>query len=218
MTRRMTLLLLLALLPVGAAAQEGDPGRRIAAARLEARAAGLPVTLLDSKVAEGQAKGVPADRIAAAVERRLGSLVRAREVMGARVAAADLGVGADALEGGVEPEALRTLAGSAPAQQRAVAIAVLTQLVRDGEASGRALARVQAALARGPEALRSLPAQAAAARGAVGPPGRGVGRGNARGRGNAGPPATIPGPGEKPERGGGKGQGRGNGNGGGNGS
>jgi hypothetical protein len=200
------LLLACAGLPGTAAAQ--PPEARIEAARQRAAAAGLPVSLLDRKVAEGRAKGIPADRIAVAVDRRLDALSRAARAMaGAPVSADDLSVGADALEAGVEPGALGRLAAAAPADRRAVAIAVLTQLVSDGESSERALARVSAALRRGPEALRRLPGEAAASRGRGGPP-AGRGPGEARGRGQGGPPAAVPGPTGRPENPG-KGKGRG---------
>lgn len=202
------LVLALAAFPAGAHAQ--DPQQRIDAARRRAETTGIPVALLDSKVAEGRAKGVPLDRIAGAVERRLATLARAREAMGgaprgAPVTAADLSVGADALEAGVEPAVLGQLTVAAPGNHRAVAISALTQLVAGGESSERALSRVIAALQRGPEALRRLPGEAAAERGngrGNGPPAdRGGGRGNgngARGRGQGGPPASVPGPAERP--------------------
>lgn len=204
--------LALATLPVAVHAQ--DPQQRIDAARRRAETAGIPVALLDSKVAEGRAKGVPMDRIAMAVERRLAVLSRAREAMGATlrgapVSSADLSVGADAIEAGVEPGVLGRLAAAAPGDSRAVAIAALTALVSQGESSERALARVTSALQRGPEALRRLPGEAASerSRGNGPPPGRGnQGRGSARGRGQGGPPAAVPGPTERP----GKGKGRGN--------
>jgi hypothetical protein len=214
-TLRFTLALAAALVALPAAADGQDPQQRIEAARGRAEAAGIPVALLDGKVAEGRAKGVPADRIAAAVERRLAVLSRAREAMAAAprtapVSPADLSVGADALEAGVEPAVLGRLTVAAPGNQRAQAIAVLTELVANGESSERALARVTSALARGPEALRQLPGEAAAERGrgrgsADAPPGRGSnGRGNnagGRGRGQGGPPASVPGPAERPGRG-----------------
>jgi hypothetical protein len=206
-----------ALCALPAAADAQDPQQRIDTARRRAESTGIPVTLLDSKVAEGRAKGVPADRIAAAVERRLVSLSRAREAMAgapraAPVSAADLSVGADAIEAGVEPAVLRRITVAAPGNQRAVAIAVLTQLVSTGVSSENALARVTAALARGPEALRRLPGEAAPDRGRghgaggnPAPPGRSNnGRGNSaggRGRGQGGPPASVPGPAERPGRG-----------------
>jgi hypothetical protein len=210
---RLVLVLLVALPALARPVHAQDPQQRIDAARRRAEAAGIPVTLLDSKVAEGRAKGVPMDRIAGAVERRLGSLARAREAMAgaprtAPVSAADLSVGADAIEAGVEPAVLGRLTVSAPGNQRAVAIAVLTELVNGGASSENALARVTAALARGPEALRRLPGEAAGERGrgnAGSPPGRANGRGNnnagGRGRGQGGPPASVPGPTERPERG-----------------
>src|SRR5438874_10376367 len=66
--------------------------QRIDAAAAHARDAGIPVTLLDSKVAEGKAKGIPMDRIAAAVERREAALEKASQALRARsdVGAADL--------------------------------------------------------------------------------------------------------------------------------
>ena len=203
---RIFLVVLMAAGAVPAAGHAQDAAQRIAAARARADAAGIPVALLDSKVAEGRAKGVPADRIAAAVERRLAALSQARDAMGgARISAADLAVGGDAIEAGVEPAVLGRLASGAPAEARAVAIAVLTQLVRDGLASERALARVEAALARGPEALRRLPGEVSAERGnRAGAPGQDRGPGDAargRGRGQGGPPAAIPGPTNRPERG-----------------
>jgi hypothetical protein len=214
-TLRLTLALVAALLALPSAAGAQDPQQRIDAARQRAAAAGIPVALLDGKVAEGRAKGVPADRIAVAVERRLATLSRARDAMAgaprtAPVSAADLSVGADALEAGVEPAVLGRLTVSAPGNQRAQAIAVLTELVASGQSSDRALARVTAALARGPEALRQLPGEAASERergkgNADAPPGRGNnGRGNnagGRGRGQGGPPASVPGPAERPGRG-----------------
>jgi hypothetical protein len=206
------LALVAALVALPAAADAQDPQQRIDAARRRAEATGIPVALLDGKVAEGRAKGVPMDRIATVVERRLVSLARAREAMAgaprtAPVSAADLSVGADALEAGVEPAVLGRLTVAAPGNQRAAAISKLTELVANGESSERALARVTAALARGPEALRQLPGDAAAERGrgnSGAPPGRGNGRGNnagGRGRGQGGPPASVPGPTERPGRG-----------------
>lgn len=210
----VALWLVLAALPAAAHAQ--GPQQRIDAARRRAESAGIPVALLDSKVAEGRAKGVPLDRIAVAVERRLGSLSRAREAMAgaprnAPVTSGDLSVGADAIEAGVEPGVLGRLAAAAPGNHRAVAIAALTQLVSQGESSERALARVTGALQRGPDALRRLPGEAASerSRGNGPPPGRGnpgQGQGNARGRGQGGPPAAVPGPTDRP----GRGKGRGN--------
>ena len=145
-TQRWILVLLLALAGVPAAAQAQPAEQRIEAARRQALTAGIPVSLLESKVAEGRAKGVPMDRIAAVVERRLASLSSARDAMAAAprtapITAADLSVGADALEAGVQPGVLGQLTVTAPGDHRAMAIAALTQLVSQGESSERALAR-----------------------------------------------------------------------------
>lgn len=210
---RALVVLWLALAAFPAAAHAQDPQQRIDAARRRAESTGIPVALLDSKVAEGRAKGVPMDRIAVAVERRLTALARAREAMaaaprGAPVTQGDLSVGADAIEAGVSPEVLGRLTVAAPGDQRAVAINALTQLVRNGESSERALAQVTRAMQQGPEALRRLPGEAAdRGRGNGPPPGRGQGQQNGargRGRGQGGPPAAVPGPTERP----GKGKGR----------
>jgi hypothetical protein len=207
--RRILLAFLLAIACFDAAyAQQPGPEQRIQAARRRAGQTGIPVALLDGKVAEGRAKNVPADRIATAVERRLDALTRARAAMtgaggAAAVSAADLSVGADALEAGVEPAALGQLAARAPADRRAQAVAILTQLVREGMASERALERVTAALTRDPDALRRLPGEATAGNNGRGPP---PGHGSSgepgargRGRGAGGPPASVPGP-RKPKK------------------
>ena len=208
MTKRILFTLLLALAPLPAHAQGTDAAERIEGARQRAAAAGIPVALLESKVAEGKAKGVPMDRIAVAVEQRLLFLSRAREAMGGvQASPADLAVGADALAAGVTPQALEGVARAAPGDQRAVAIAVLQQLVQQGEASERALERVRLALERKPEELRNLPAMAGK-KGPSGPPARvgnprgipdpgkagdqdrGRGRGKERGKPRGKPPAS----------------------------
>lgn len=200
MKRIALALLLCASTALAAGAQ--DAQRRIDQARRTATTSGVPVQLLEDKVAEGRAKGVPLDRIAAAVEHRLAMLTQARGVMGRTVAAQDLSAGADALDAGVTPAVLATLSTQAPPAQRAVAVAVLTQLVSEGLASERALERVQAALQRGPDALRELPAQSRGQGNAGSPPAHG--RSGARGnRGAGGPPASVPSP---------RGRGRGRGN------
>ena len=195
---RIFVAVLLAFLASAANAQTPDAAARIAAAREQAAAAGIPAVLLDNKIAEGQAKGVAPERIAGAIERRLASLIRARGVMGAwpgvRLSPADLKVGADALEAGVDEAVLGALVRSTPADRRTVAVAVLAQLVQGGEPSTRALQRVQVALRGDPQALQNLPARLAAENGRgqlhagsnpgqpnlVGPPARG------------GPPASVP--------------------------
>lgn len=149
-----------------AAAQAATPEARIDAAMEAAARAELPVSLLESKVREGQAKGVPMARLAAAVEARFQGLLRAQEAMreaGVRTASeGDLLVTAEALQAGVSQDAVVRVIAEAPAERRAVATAVLTDLVRLGYGSGAAWARVNASLTRGPEALVNLRAEAAA--------------------------------------------------------
>ena len=57
-----------------ATAQVQPPQDRINTALARARQVGIPVALLESKIAEGKAKGVSMERIAAAVERREAAL------------------------------------------------------------------------------------------------------------------------------------------------
>lgn len=179
--KTLTLIAALALVPAAVAAQSGqgeargqneaaargaDPDARIQAALRAAAEARIPTSLLESKIREGEAKGVAREQVAAAVEERLEALVRARGVLdGAQVRGAtdgELLVAAEALRAGVSEEALVRVSSEAPTERRAVATAVLTDLVRLGYGSADALARVDAALRRGPEALVNLRAEAAA--------------------------------------------------------
>jgi RNA polymerase sigma-70 factor (ECF subfamily) len=189
----ITTLLTAGALP--AFAQGGQNAQeRIDAAIAHARSQGVPVSLLESKMAEGKAKGVSLDRIAAAIERREASLERAAQAMkGAEpITDADLSVGADAVDAGVSNAVLKAVTDSAPRERRAVAIAALTELVQRGTAPDAALARVRDALKRGPDALAAVGADRGEARGNAGAA-RG---GEARGRGAAeGPPANVPAPG-----------------------
>lgn len=181
--------------PVGAQLQ--PPQERIDSTIARARQVGIPVALLESKIAEGKAKGVSIERIALAIENRAAALERASQVLRGRpeVAAVDLTVVADALEAGVSEPVLRAIAESAPRARRAVAIVALTQLIERGQVPEQALNRVRDALKRGPEALANLPAEAGVAtprgRGLPDVPGASTGRGGASG----GPPPSVPAPG-----------------------
>lgn len=172
------------LVPASLAAQDAD--ERIQAALSQAEEAGIPTALLENKVKEGQAKGIPMDRIADAVQRRADGLARAQQALAGTpdVGSDDLSVAADALESGVSEAVLTELANTAPRERRSVAIAALTYLVNADRAPQEALDRVVEALARGPAALENLPAQA------HGPPA------------DVGPPDGVPGPGDAPGRGG----------------
>lgn len=185
--RRLLALLVFAaaLIPASLAAQDAE--ERIRTALDRAEEAGIPTALLESKVEEGKAKGIPMDRIADAVQRRAEGLERARQALSGvpDVAPGDLSVGADALESGVSEAVLAELAETAPRERRAVAIAALAHLVDAEMAPPEALERVREAMARGPEALQNLPAQA-----------RGPGA-----AGEAGPPAGVPAPGDPPAQG-----------------
>jgi len=179
-----------------AAAQVQPAQDRVNTALARARQVGIPVALLESKIAEGKAKGVSIDRIAVAVERRLAALERASEVTKGQPAIgdADLAVAADALQSGVSEGVLRALTETAPPGRRAVAIAALTQLVELGHAPETALERVRDALKRGSDALVNLPAEAGGAAGRRGGP-PAVTPGAGGGRGQGGPPAGVPAPG-----------------------
>lgn len=163
----------LVLSPAALSAQ--DTNARVDAALESALEAGIPVSLLEQKIAEGKAKGVPMERIAAAVEKRLDALTHAQEALSkAGVESAtegELSVAADAVQGGVSQAALAAISQSSSGDNRVVAIAVLTDLVAMGHVPEEALTRVQGALARGPEALANLPAEAgghAAPQGGIG--------------------------------------------------
>lgn len=220
--RRMNrALVIAALLTVAAGADRAaaqDPAARIEAARRSVAEAGIPPSLLEARIAEGRAKGVSLDRIAAVVERRALALAEARRAMAsaAGLNAADLSAGADAVEAGIDGGSLRAVIDGARVEDRPVAIAVLTYLHREeGIPVPQALRSVRAAMGEGTEALRNLPSRAAAARERRGPP-SGVGKpGGPPGAGaGGGPPAGVPGPGQKP--GGGRPENPGRGNSGGN--
>lgn len=179
----------LAMTPLAGHAQQPDAEARLQAALNAAAQAAVPVELLRSKIEEGRAKGVPAARIASAVEVRLQALIRARRTLAGSkargVTAGELSLAADALQAGVSEAAVGHVIANAPPGRRAVATAVLTELVQMGMASESALARVNAALEKGGGALVNLPAQAS---------GRARARGVGRNRGPGavgGPPAEI---------------------------
>lgn len=144
--------------------QVRTPKARIDATMSAAARARIPASLLESKVEEGEAKNVPQERIAAAVEARFQALLKASETMKRAnveaTSATDLAVTADAIEAGVSQNALIKISRSAPAERRAVAVATLSGLVQLGHASETALARVTAAVGSN-AALANLQAQVA---------------------------------------------------------
>ncbi len=169
----------LILVPAALSAQDSTAAAgadgRVEAALETAVESGIPVSLLERKIAEGKAKGVPMERIAAAVEKRLDALVHARDAMTKAglesTTEGELSVAADAVQGGVSQSALTTISRRAADDSRAIAIAVLTDLVALGHASERAATRVEAAIARGPEALANLRAESGIGVGAGATPG-----------------------------------------------
>lgn len=192
--RHLTLSLaaLLVASPLAAQDSTSTSGSTTADARVtatldHAMSAGIPVALLQRKVDEGKAKGVPMDRIAIAVENRLTALTHARDAMLSagitHTTEGQLSVAADAVQAGVSQAALVAIGRSAPEERRTVAIAVLTQLVTSGQLPDQAVAHVQAAIARGPEALANL---GAATGGAANANGNGNGAAALQGSANAG--------------------------------
>lgn len=183
MKRILGIAAMLVVLP-GLVEGQQDPARgrgeaRVQASLSAAAEAGIPVSLLERKVAEGKAKGIPMERIALAVQTRLQALIRAQNVLEdadlESTTEGELSVAADAVQAGVSETALRAISERAPGDRRAVAMAVLADLVALGHASDQALMQVRAALEHGPEALVNLQARTGAelrARGA-----RGVGAG-----------------------------------------
>jgi hypothetical protein len=197
MSRMMMALVALAL-PSMALAQ--TPEERIESAKARAASAGIPVSLLEMKVADGKAKGVPMDRIAAAVEKRGASLERSQTALShgsMRPTEQELDVAADAMDLGVSAAVLQALSETtAGTDRRGAAIAALTQLVAMEVLPAEALDRVTAAFDRGGDALSKLSDEGATARERRGPP-AGVGSAGARPT-TAGPPAGIPAPGQAP--------------------
>jgi hypothetical protein len=193
-----TTLFALLLLPWAPLLFAQTPEQRIEDALQRAQAAGIPTALLESKVAEGRAKRVPLERVAAAVELRLATLQQVQtEMRAAQLDEPELGIAADAVQAGISTGVLMRLADTRR-DRRAAALETLSQLVQLGYPVEEAHRRVAEALRGPPDALMNLPAQAAAARArtppgaakkSVTPPGGG---GPAASRGRGGPPPTVP--------------------------
>src|SRR5204862_77550 len=116
------------LLDVEEPADEEDFAERhalreaIGAALQSAVKAGIPVSLLERKVAEGEAKGVAMARIAVAVEHRLDVLTQAQDALlkaGLKNSTeGELSVAADAVQAGVSQSALVAISQRAPDNRR----------------------------------------------------------------------------------------------------
>lgn len=161
------------------AAQQQQAQARVQATLQAAVEAGVPVRLLEMKMAEGKAKGVPMARIAAAMEQRLENLMRAQDVMRrgnlTQTTEGELSLAADALQAGVSERALVEITRRSPQERRAVAVAVLSDLVALGHASENALARVTAAMQKGNRELVNLQARTSSELRARGGTGAGAG-------------------------------------------
>jgi len=101
------------------------------------RTDGIPDEPLFVKALEGQAKRVPADRLLPAVRAYAGRLGEARQAFGVEATTPLLVAGADALQRGVPPEALRALPADRP--RSPMAVVVLADLLESGVPADRAL-------------------------------------------------------------------------------
>ena len=181
--RSLKLALALAITPVTVAAQSataqnkaaaesnvaaqgsGEAQARINAAIEQALSVGIPVSMLESKVAEGRAKGVSMTRIAAAVEHRLDVLTTAQSAIAARGAAtshAELAAAASAIDAGAEIADVQEVRGSAKPEQRPAALSLLAELIAEGNVPAQAVKGVQTAIAAQSAALLRLQGQSAA--------------------------------------------------------
>jgi hypothetical protein len=107
-----------------------------------AEAEGLPTEPLILRALEGGAKGIPADRVHAAITRLHASLRRARAALGEETSASDLTTAASALQTGLEPTRLvelRTLRGT---RSLTLPLGTYLDLVARGAVSERAWAKV----------------------------------------------------------------------------
>lgn len=107
-----------------------------------AAAEGLPTEPLILRALEGGAKGVPADRIQAALTRLHASLRRSRDVLGVAAAPADLTTAAAALQTGLEPARLLELRNLRGTRSLTVPLGSYLDLVAQGAVSERAWLRV----------------------------------------------------------------------------
>ena len=142
----------------------------------DAAAHGLPVDPLVQKAIEGGAKGVPGDRVIAAVRALAGRLAEAKEAVSEAGVAAPSGDlvegGADALNAGISKGQVGELVRvSRPPQDPALTLRVAATLAALGVPATQALELVQGMISAGrsPSDLLGLPGQvqAGVARGAT---------------------------------------------------
>ncbi len=166
--RGLTALVLLAALPTLAGAQDARLERvRQAfpsqAAEIEsllstAEAAGVPTDPLIAKALEGAAKGVPGDRVVAALSDYATRLGAARNLVGAERDPTTLVAGADALRRGVPPETVGSLAAQHQGEL-VIPLMVLGELCQLYVPVDHAYAVVESALSKqhGPDELLAIP-------------------------------------------------------------
>ncbi len=139
---RIAALILLVVLPNFAQAQdarferirEAFPAQAVSQIEVvlaDAQAAGVPTEPLVAKVLEGAAKGVPAERVVAALSAYAERLGEAHALVGEDRDPGAVVAGADALRRGVPAEAVRSLAGHG-AGELAVPLVVLGDLMEAG--------------------------------------------------------------------------------------
>jgi hypothetical protein len=139
--------------PRGGAELEGVDQRLVArfpasvAIRIDAlvdsaAAEGLPTEPLLLRALEGGAKGVPADRIHAALTRLQASLRRAKAILGATTTPSDLTTAAAALQTGLEPTRLVELRNLRGSRSLTIPLGAYLDLVAQGAVSERAWLRV----------------------------------------------------------------------------
>ncbi len=168
-SRRIVWLVLLPAFPAALVAQDARLERvrqaypaetvaQIESILVDAQAAGVPRGPLVDKALEGAAKGVPGDRVVAALSAYSGRLGQSRSLMGADRDAASVVAGADALRRGVPPQTVRTMARQHQGDI-AVPLVVMGDLVQAGVPADHAYQVVEGALARqhDPEEMLAIP-------------------------------------------------------------
>ena len=166
----------------------------------ESEAAGVPTGPLYAKALEGVAKGVPADRVVAALSAYAGQLQNAASLIGPEHGTTAVVAGADALRRGVPAEALRSLAGRHRGDL-AVPLVVMGDLIEAGVPADGAYEVVEGALEQQqapdemlaiPGAVRQLMREGRGPGEAANAVGHAIGRGQFKGVGPQGKPGATP--------------------------
>ncbi|GEM_PF-608635 len=188
-----------------------------------ARKAGVPEDVLITKALEGAAKGVPGTRVVEALKSYSERLQRADRLLGGSAGSAILVAAADALQKGVDPNAVAEVGRAAggdplplvvlgdlrdagvPVDQ---AVAVVRQALKQGRHGDRLLevsAEVRRAIRAGkpPGQAAQEVGRALQGAGAPTPAGKGQGNGGPRGAKGGGPPGSGGGPPGRPHGSGG---------------